>query len=303
MARRFRFGLFEFEGAGKELRREGTLVRLQAQPAQVLACLLEGAGAVVSREDLRRAVWRGDTFVDFERGLNFCIAQIRTALDDDAVAPRFIRTVPKKGYQFIAPVETISEPDEPGLVQPSASARALGTYRVWRIATVAGLLLAVFAAGYWFHARTTMLHTPIVAVARFDNETGNAQMNRFSDGLTDTVIADLTGAGEGRYRVIGNARILRLPRDQRDLTALASSLGASYVVLGQVQFSGTQVRILAHLIHLPEQTHVWVARMERATDDPPTVESEVAQTIATQFSPRIAAHQRAAMDSYRPPNQ
>src|SRR5579859_2648461 len=194
MAKRFRFGLFEFDGTGKELRREGTVVRLQAQPAQVLACLLEGAGTVVSREDLRRAVWRDDTFVDFERGLNFCIAQIRTALDDDAVAPRFIRTIPKRGYQFTAPIETVDELPEQATVKSASKTKTSGRFAGLRIATVAALLLAVFAAGYWFRARDTTPRTPIVAVARFDNETGNDEMNRFSDALTDTVITDLTGA-------------------------------------------------------------------------------------------------------------
>ena len=302
MAQRFRFGLFEFDGSVKELRREGTVVRLPAQPAQVLACLLEGAGEVVSRENLRRAVWHDDTFVDFERGLNFCIAQIRTALDDDATAPRFIRTIPKRGYQFIAPVDNVGEAAARPAAQSGTQAATPVMFAGWRMAAIATMLLAVFAAGYWFHARSNAIRTPIVAVARFDNETGDAQMNGFSDALTDTLITDLTGAGDGRYRVIGNARILRLPRDQRDLTALASSLGASYVVLGQVQLSGSQVRILAHLIHLPEQTHVWVARMDRATDDPLAVESEVAQNIAAQFSPRIAAHRYAAMASYRAPS-
>jgi hypothetical protein len=84
---RFRFGLFEFDPALRELRREGILVRLQSQLAQVLSCLLEHSGRVVSREELRSAVWRGETYVDFDRGLNFCVAQIRSALDDDSVTP------------------------------------------------------------------------------------------------------------------------------------------------------------------------------------------------------------------------
>src|SRR5437660_2952088 len=103
-AEQFRFGVFEFHRASRELRRHGMLVRLQAQPAQVLACLLERAGEVVSREELRQAVWQEGTFVDFERGLNFCIAQIRAALNDNAAEPRYVRTIPKRGYQFIAPV-------------------------------------------------------------------------------------------------------------------------------------------------------------------------------------------------------
>ena len=106
-SRRFRFGLFEFDLSTKELRREGVLVRLQSQPAQVLACLILHAGQAVSREELRKAVWSAETFVDFDRGLNFCIAQVRLVLDDDSTTPRYIRTLPKHGYQFIAPVEQV----------------------------------------------------------------------------------------------------------------------------------------------------------------------------------------------------
>src|SRR5579862_4070409 len=92
---RYRFGLYEFDAATNELRREGALVRLQAQPAQVLACLIARAGHVVSREELREAIWHGDTFVDFDRGLNFCISQVRSALKDDSAEPIYIRTIPK----------------------------------------------------------------------------------------------------------------------------------------------------------------------------------------------------------------
>lgn len=285
---RFRFGLFEFDPATKELRREGVLVRLQAQPAQMLACLLENPGEVVAREDLRKAVWRDDTFVDFERGLNFCVAQIRAALDDSATEPRFIRTIPKRGYQFIAPVERNGGQEsrrEPFSTQTTLGARkfiALG---------FAGfcLLAAMFAAGYWFRTRAGA-QTPIVAVMRFDNETGSPDMSRFSDALSDMLVAELTAKGDGHYRVIGNARILRLPRDQRDLNVVGSALGASYVVLGQVQRNGDQTRILAHLIHLPEQTHVWVTRYDHVIDDPLALEAQVAQRVATEFSGRIRPH-------------
>src|SRR5208283_2922604 len=106
---RFRFGLFEFDTAVRELRREGVLVRLQSQPAQLLSCLLEHSGRVVSREELRSAIWGRETYVDFDRGLNFCVAQVRFALDDDSVTPRYIRTLSRRGYQFIAPIQRIGK--------------------------------------------------------------------------------------------------------------------------------------------------------------------------------------------------
>jgi DNA-binding winged helix-turn-helix (wHTH) protein/TolB-like protein len=284
---RYRFGLFEFTAKARELRREGVLVRMQSQPAQVLACLIKRAGQVVSRDELRRTLWGSDTFVDFDRGLNFCISQIRSALDDDSAAPVYIRTIPKHGYQFIAPVEQLSEsaPDDRkiGTAPRSLNARAI-------ILASAGVILAILTltAGYRFLQRSILTNPPVVAVSRFDNETGHPEMDSFADGLTDSVVEQLTSSAGKRYLVIGNAQILRRTRDQRDLNAIGASLNATYVVLGQVQISGDRIRILAHLIRLPEQTHVWVVRTDRTVDDPLSVESDVAQKIVAEFSPRVS---------------
>jgi DNA-binding winged helix-turn-helix (wHTH) protein/TolB-like protein len=281
---RFRFGLYEFDRAARELRRDGVLVRLQSQPAQVLACLIERADQVVSREDLRKAVWGDSTFVDFERGLNFCVSQIRVALKDDSKEPTYVRTVPKSGYQFIAPVQRISAGrlGPPEIESPPRRPFAARTSAL-AFAFAALALLSFIAYRY----RSATNQTPILAVLRFDNETGDPGITRFSDALTDNLVEQLTAQSKSGYRIIGNAKILRLPRDQRDLTAVASSLHAGYVVLGQVQSNGTQVRILAHLIRMPDQTHIWVARMDRALDDPLSLESEAACKIAAEFSPRI----------------
>jgi DNA-binding winged helix-turn-helix (wHTH) protein/TolB-like protein len=284
---RYRFGLFEFTAEDRELRREGVLVRLQSQPAQVLACLIERAGQVVSRDELRRTLWGSDTFVDFDRGLNFCISQIRSALEDDSAAPVYIRTIPKHGYQFIAPVDQLSEsaPDDRkiGTAPRSLNARAI-------VLASAGVILAILTltAGYRFLQRSILKNPPVVAVSRFDNETGHPEMDSFADGLTDSVVEQLTSSAGKRYLVIGNAQILRRTRDQRDLNAIGASLNATYVVLGQVQISGDRIRILAHLIRLPEQTHVWVVRTDRTVDDPLSVESDVAQKIVAEFSPRVS---------------
>ena len=104
MGTRATFGPFVFDPAARELRRDGEIVKLQSQPAQVLAVLIEHGGEIVTRDALRAAIWGDDTFVDFDKGLNFAIAQVRTALGDSADSPTFIRTFPKRGYQFIAPV-------------------------------------------------------------------------------------------------------------------------------------------------------------------------------------------------------
>lgn len=281
--RRARFGLFEFEIGTGELWREGTPVRLQSQPARVLALLVEHAGQVVTRETLRDAVWGTETFVDFDRGLNFCIAQIRSALGDTAEAPRYVRTLPKRGYQFIAPVERVGAPSATPAAAPAVRRRDT------RYAAIAALLVlaaAALVAARWLTMRPPASPPITVAVARFDNETDNPEITRIADGLTDAVTAELTASGGGRLGVIGNAAILRQSRERRDLRAVASSLRADYIVLGQVQRNGTQLRILAHLIRMPEQTHVSVARFDRALDDPLRLQSDVARQIAAQFSPK-----------------
>jgi DNA-binding winged helix-turn-helix (wHTH) protein/TolB-like protein len=281
---RVRFGLFDFDPATRELRREGVPVRLQAQPRQVLAVLVEHAGEVVTREQLRQAVWGTDTFVDFDRGLNFCIAQIRAALGDSAESPRFVRTIPKQGHQFIAPLGAAE-------VSATAAASIPPKRSPKRYALAAGLAVvvcALLALMIVMRPRTVN-----VAVARFDNETGSAELDRFADGLTDAVVAELTADAGARYGIIGNAAILRRPRSQRDLMAIGSSLKANYVVLGQVQRSHSHIRVLAHLIRLPEQTHLWVVRLDRDTADPLETESKVARTIADEFSRRLRASPQA----------
>jgi len=292
--KRVRFGIFEFDAITLELHRNGTPVNLQAQPAKVLAVLLEHNGGVVTRETLQSAVWKTDTHVDFDRGLNFCIAQIRTALGDSAESPRFLRTLPKRGYQFIAPIEKLQPP---GPTSDRAQAPALPPSlpprrRVSRsIVAIGGILLA-FVAGYAAYRSNALpfftAPSPVkIAVALFDNETGSSELDSFVNGLTDQVVAQLTMSGLDRYVVIGNASVLRVPRERRDLNTIASTLAASYIVLGQLQQSGDRVRVLAHLIRMPDQTHVWVTRMDRSLEDPLELQSDLARRIADEFNRRL----------------
>jgi DNA-binding winged helix-turn-helix (wHTH) protein/TolB-like protein len=263
------------------------LIRLQAQPAMVLSHLLAYSGEIVSREELRHAIWGDDTFVDFERGLNVCIAQIRSALSDESTSPRFIRTVPRRGYQFIHPVEAISvaSPSEPD----SEVARREFPWRISLVSlgAVALALLLIFGFVQWRRNSLGASGPAVVAVVPFDNETGDASVNRFCSALTDNVIEQLTSASQNHYMVIGNAAVLRAPRERRDLVQIAASLHAQFVILGEVQGGGAQTRILAHLIRMPEQSHVWVVRLEQPFDDLFTLESSAARDIATEFSSKL----------------
>lgn len=283
-----RFGLYEFDFEALELRREGVAVRLQAQPKQVLACLVEKAGRIVTREELRQAIWGSETFVDFERGLNFCISQVRSALRDDAANPAFIRTVPKQGYEFIAPVIAVASSQPAHPIAPSLGVIRVGHPRVLATAAVV-LLIAAFAFGYWVRSAraSRRAEQKIVAVVRFDNETGDAALTRFADALTDNVVVELTKQQVGS--IIGNAQVLRLPREQRDLNAIARELHARYIILGQVQGSAEKARILAHLIRMPEQAHISVTKVDTTVADALAVEADVAARISGNFTLRLTA--------------
>jgi DNA-binding winged helix-turn-helix (wHTH) protein/TolB-like protein len=300
MDRVHRFGVFSFDSEQLELRRDGRSVRLQRQPAQLLAMLIDRAGHVVTRDELRDAIWGTDTFVDFDRGLNFCIAQIRAALSDDASTPRYVRTIPKKGYEFICPIEAVASADDARQRTLSGpSTKASGR----RAAIVAGFALAGFAiltAAAWlvYSRGASQGHKLIVAVVRFDNETGDPSLTRFSDYLTDNLVEQLTVSGMGVYEVVGNAAILRGPRQGRDLRAIAESLGAAYVVIGQVQGDSTGVRVLGHLIHLPEQTHVTVSRFDNVSEQSLAKTGEIASQMSEKFSRQLKLKQTGQQASY-----
>jgi DNA-binding winged helix-turn-helix (wHTH) protein/TolB-like protein len=268
---RTRFGVFELDEESGALWRDGRKVRLQAQPAKALAALIAARGEVVSRETLQQVLWGNETFVDFERGLNFCIAQVRAALGDSAESPRYILTVPRRGYQFIAPMQAVAAGPPP---KPSPPWR--------RIAMGAAALLAASALLLAWRAAE---EPPTLAVARFDNETGDPKLDRFADAVTDLLVAKLAISHD--VRVIGNAAILRGPRAERDLRAIADELGVQFIVLGQVQGAEPSVRVIAHLIQMPQQTHITALRFERDFAGMTDAEEWLASEIASELGPYL----------------
>lgn len=278
------FGKFAFDADTGVLTRDGVPVRLQPQPTKVLAVLVARAGEVVSRDELRQQIWGSDTFVDFERGLNFCIAQIRAALRDSADSARFIETLPKRGYRFIAPVtgarpaappraavpaETLPQPSEP---PPSLSVRGFA---------VAALLLILVAAAVSVLATRASGPARIrIAVVPFDNETGETEYDRIAGGIADATVARLATPERMRtLAVIGNAAVLRRPRAFRDLKTIGQELRAAYVVLAQVKSDDGRVRLIAHLIRVGDEAHVWANTFDRASFDL-DVQAELAESIA-----------------------
>jgi TolB-like protein len=239
---------------------------------------------VVTRETLHETVWGSGTFVDFDRGLNFCVAQVRSALGDSAESPRYIKTLPKRGYQFIAPVH--------GVASTSVSSHAdavVARTRRWILAAPIAIGVAALGGFFAWKRRPASGGLPRIAVARFDNQTGNTELDHFAEGLTDTLVGEMTNAWAGHYAVIGNALILLQPRSFRDVKLIGETLKVRYIVLGQVQRDAALIQVLAHLIRLPEQTHVTVAKVECDASEPLKAEAELSRRIAASFYRKLSA--------------
>jgi DNA-binding winged helix-turn-helix (wHTH) protein/TolB-like protein len=279
----YAFGTFVFESGSLELTREGRRVALEPQPARGLARLLAGAGELVTRDEMREAIWGSDTHVDYDRGLAYCVGQIRAALGDRGENPRFVQTLPKRGYRFVAPVSAQSPtlapmpvpnpaPAPAPMAMPEPGRAPARHSRRWLLAsTAAGVVLA----GGWWWQQSGAGRTPTVAVSIFDNETGDPAHDGFVQGLSDVVVTRLTALAPGRVGVIGNAAPLRQPRNIRNLKTLAATLEADYLVLGQLQRQDADLRFIVHFIRLRDEVHLSAQRFIRPPGEVARFEGDV----------------------------
>jgi DNA-binding winged helix-turn-helix (wHTH) protein len=249
-----RFGEFRADAASGELFRSGTKVRIQDLPFRVLVELLARPGEVVTRDELRGRLWGAETFVDAEAGLNTAIAKLREALDDSADAPRYIETIPRRGYRFVA-------------ATGAPEAAAVPRSRVRHLALAALALLAVGTAMAYGLYRLATPSQPTIAVVLFHNETGDAANDQLAQQLTDATVVALSE--RRRYAVIGNAAILRTPRILADLNQIGVALKADYILIAQLQtpsptavsalggVPGPMLTVRLHFIRVADQKHIW----------------------------------------------
>jgi TolB-like protein/DNA-binding winged helix-turn-helix (wHTH) protein/cytochrome c-type biogenesis protein CcmH/NrfG len=296
-----RFGVFEFDPEAGELRKQGLKVKLHGQPAQVLELLLQRPGRVVTREELREKLWPEQTFVDFEHGLNAAIQRLREALGDSADNPRFVETLPRRGYRFIAPVE---EPGRPAGSRVGAEPRRRFGWQVR--ALVAVLLLAVVSvAGYFARQRfwpQAKLPTGkvMLAVLPFDNLSGESEQEYFSDGLTDEMISQLGRLQPERLGVIARTSAMYYKGTNKRLDEIGRELGVDYVLEGSVRRDANRVRITAQLIQLSDQTQLWAESYERDLRDILALQSEVAQTVARQLQLKLTPQEQTRLATIGP---
>jgi DNA-binding winged helix-turn-helix (wHTH) protein/TolB-like protein len=250
------------------------VIPLEPKPARALALLVERAGLLVTRDELRAHLWDPGTHVDFDRALAYCIGQVRQALSDSADNPRFVQTVPKRGFKFVAPVSAPAAAEQPAspLVAPPVRSRLRG-------ATFAAAAVAALAALVWVAQGRTPSGPPVVAVALFDNETGDPVFDRPLSRMTDVVVERLTALGHERIGVVGNHALLRQPRDGRDLDAIEREIAARFVVLVQLQRRAPELSLLLQLIRLDDGVHIWVRRLSLTAAEIDAVDEQVAARI------------------------
>ena len=294
------FGEYELDCETGELRRSGTLVKLQPQPAKLLNILVNRPGEVVTRQELAEQVWGSETYVDFEHGLNFAIRQIRSVLEDDAEHPRFLETVPKRGYRFIAPVSNQPQrtDDKRSRVQPLPPRKSSLRYLLAALAVtgLATTLIVMNNRGVALYKRAGGMvgsrKIESLAVLPLHNLSANAEQEYFSDGMTDQLITDL--AKFRNLRVISHTSVQRYKNTKQSLPEIAKELGVDAVVEGTVARSGDRIRITAQLIDARLDRHLWAESYERDLQDILALQDEVAHDISAEIRLELTPQEQPA---------
>jgi TolB-like protein/DNA-binding winged helix-turn-helix (wHTH) protein len=310
-----RCGAFEIDLRAFELRKHGLRLKLAEQPFQILALLLERPGQVVTREEIRARLWPGDTFVDFDHGLNNAVMRLREALADSSDRPRFVETLPRRGYRFIAPVEEVhsslqdTTANAPNPIKPSgeamlrdatltlpldAAAQIAGDYlNRWltlrRIALLcAGVLAFAVFSGVAVHyvrgmesGRVNPAHLMSLVVLPLENLSGDKEQDYFADGMTDDLTANL--AKIRSLRVISRSTAMAYKGTHKPLSEIARELRVDAVVEGTVLRAGDRVRITAELVQVSTDHHLWADTYESQMGDVLSLQNRVSSAIVDEI--------------------
>lgn len=308
-SRRFQFGLWEVDPSPGEVRKHGVRIKLQDKPFQLLVLLLEHAGRIATREDLRRGLWPADTFVNFDANLKTTVNKLRQVLGDSAENPIFIETIPRQGYRFLPPVVSLDLPSitterEVSLGVPrrandsaiSAEQPVTSPWRLAAIAVIAGVV-ALLLTIYVLQPRPAPvaapgLHRVVLLVMPFDNLSGDSAQEYFSDGLTDEMITLLGRQYPRGLAVIARTSAMRYRGTQKSLAQVARELGGvEYVLEGSVRRSKGRVSINAQLFRVQDQASLWAETYEREVADLLAIQHDVAGRIASSLVLEVVPNQ------------
>jgi TolB-like protein/DNA-binding winged helix-turn-helix (wHTH) protein/Tfp pilus assembly protein PilF len=297
------FGPFTVDLEARSLHRQTRRIKLQDQPFQVLAILLERPSELITREELRQRLWAADTLVDFDHGLNIAINKLREALGDSADEPRFIQTVPRRGYRFLGELQSERPLIEAGSGQDAATARPperrhivyAGAAGILLLAGVVALLVLRYTGSP--HATPELRHIESIAVLPLRNLSGDAEQEYFADGMTEALITDL--AQISALRVISRTSSMRYKALNEPLPQIARELHVDAVVEGSVLRSGGRVRITAQLVDVASDKHLWAQSYDRELRDVLVLQSEIARTIADEIQVKITPQERVRLATTR----
>jgi TolB-like protein/DNA-binding winged helix-turn-helix (wHTH) protein/Tfp pilus assembly protein PilF len=326
-----RFGAYSLDLRAGEIRKGGSRIRLQEKPLRVLALLTERQGELVTRQELKARLWPEDTFVDFETGLNTAVSKLRDALSDSADKPRYIETIPRRGYRFIVPVERSIAADDAG-ANGTATPRPAQTIEIpldrdpdkaaegkdlarspgeaktisrRREAFAFGLALIVIATAASIglrYSRPRPAPLPgraMLAVLPFDNLTGDPGDDYVSDGFTEEMITQLGELNHQQMGVIARTSAMNYKHSSKSIRQIAQELGVDYVLEGSIRRAGDGLRITAQLIRADDQTHVWAHEYDRRLGDLARLQGEVAEDIAHQIQIQLTPQEQVALSGGR----
>jgi TolB-like protein/DNA-binding winged helix-turn-helix (wHTH) protein/Tfp pilus assembly protein PilF len=300
----WRFGVFEFDAQGVELRRAGVPVKLREQSSRILFYLLENAGRMVTREELRHHLWPSDTFVDFDHSLNTAVMKLREALGDSADKPLYVETIPKRGYRFVAPVSlgaAAIEAEANGLsegdvVETPADRPSLGRWsRTQIMATVLALAatVGVLIVGAKLYFARPAKRIGSIAVLPLENLSRNPDQEYFADGMTEELTTDL--AKIGGLRVISRTSSMQYKGTKKSLPEIGRELNVDAVLEGSVRRAGDRVRITAQLIRASTDEHLWAETYDRDLKDVLPLQYEVARTVASQIKVTLSPEEQSRL--------
>ena len=319
-SRRFSFDEFEVDLRSGELWERGNRLRLQDQPFQVLRVLLERRGEIVTRDELKQTLWPADTFVDFDDGLNTAVRKIRDALGDSVEKPRYIETIPRRGYRFMgclsevrpavlsspaeesndSPVQEFSRSDPSAPVVLPAPAQLLSIR--WRVLLTAAAALALFSTALALYrgrsaSGTSQHRIKSLAVLPLKNLSADPTQEYLADGMTEALIGHL--AGIHNLRVISRTSVMQYKDSKKALPEIAKTLGVDAVVEGSVIRDGNRIRVHAQLIRAATDEHFWSETYDRELRDVLALQSDVAQSIAQKVEVTVTREEHARLSSTR----
>jgi TolB-like protein/DNA-binding winged helix-turn-helix (wHTH) protein len=311
-SRVLRFETFELDMRAGELRKQGLRVRLRGQPLQVLAILLEHAGDLVTREELRTQIWAADTFVDFDHSLHNAIARVREVLGDSSENPRYIETLPRQGYRFLVPVESddglrtaatpapISDAISTEIGSRARGRRAKLLALVLIVATVLIGILSLNRVRQWLFGQSRSRVIGSLAVLPLVDLSGNPDQDFFADGMTEALITDLGKISA--LRVISRTSVVQYKGTKKSLPEIARELNVDALVEGTVLRSGNRLRITASLVQASPEKHLWAESYESEVGDILTLQGQVAQAVAQEIQVKLTPEEQRLLASARPVN-